>query len=257
MFVDRFGKHFQFSQYPGLTFSTMEAAFDYFEAHAKLQKQRAIQANARPVNCATQQMWQFDSSLEPANARPVVCLPTPCLRQGAPCFESAAESISQEPLRAPDPKHSSSRSSPPEFPPYTLFAESTPHARDIQAQTPAELPAGGFQSWPPVELPAEKLQSSTLRFHAMNGFDLQPFLPWPEVPDQANTLVENHTAPHYDHSFLTRSSSSTDDDILSQTQTSHGSCSLASSYSGTVLPQTLARKDIRVLGVPLTADIDE
>ena len=257
MFVDRFGKHIQFSQYPGLTFSSMEAAFDYFEAHAKLQNQRAIQANARPVNCATQQMWQFNSSLEPANVRPLVRLPTPCLRQGGLCFESAAESISQEPLRAPDPEHPSSQSSLLETPPYTLFAESTPHARGIQAQTPAELPAGGFQSWPPVELPAEELQSSTIHSQAMNGFDLQPFLPSPEVPDQANTLFENHTAPHYDHSFLTRSSSSNDDNILSQIQTSHGSCPLASSYSGTVLPQTLAQKDMRVLGVPLTADIDE
>ena len=257
MFVDRFGKHIQFFQYPGLTFSSMEAAFGYFEAHAKLQKQRAIQANARPVDCATKQMWQFDNSLEPTNVRPLVRLPTPFLGQGGPCFEPAAETISQEPLRAPDPEHPSSRLSPPEIPPYTLFAESTPHAQDIKAQTSVELPTKGLQSWPPVELPAEELQSSTAHSQAMNGFDLPPFLSSPEVPDQAYTLVANHTTPHTDHNVLTPSPSFTDDSILSQTQTSYGSYPLASSYSGTVLPQTLAQKDMRVLGVPLTADIDE
>ena len=257
MFVDQFGKHIQFSQYPGLTFSSMEAAFGYFEAHAKLQKQRAIQANARPVDCATQQMWQFDNSLEPTNVRPLVHLPTPFLGQGGPCFKPAAETISQEPLRAPDPEPISSRSSLPEIPPYTLFAESTPHAQDIQAQTPVELPTKGLQSWPPVELPAEELQSSTVRSQAMNGFDLQAYLPSPEAPDQADTLVENHTTPHSDHNLLTPSSTSTDYGVLSQPQTSYGSYPLASSYSGTVLPQTLAQKDMRVLGVPLTADIDE
>ena len=267
MVVDQFGKHIQFSQYPGLTFSSMEVAFDYFEAHAKLQKQRAIQANARLVDCAAQRrpkvldpcepVWQFDTSLKPANVRPVVRLPTPSLRQGGYCFESAAESILQEPLKAPDPVYPSSRSSPPETPPHTLFAESTPHARNIQAQIPVKLPAEGLHSWPPLESPAEELQSSTVRSQAMNGFVLQPFPPSPEVPDQANTLVENHTAPHYDHNFLTPSPSSTYDGILAQSQISYGSYPLASSYSATALPQTLAQKDMRVLGVPLTADIDE
>ena len=257
MFVDQFGQHIQFSQHPGLTFSSMEAAFDYFEAHAKLQKQRATQANARPVDCATRQMWQFDASLEPANVRSLVRLPTQFLRPGGPCFESAAESISQEPLRAPDREHPSSRSSPPEIPPYTLFAESTPHARDIQAQTPVELPTEGWLSFPPVELPAEELQSSTIHSQAINGFGLQSFLPSPEVPDQANSLVKNHTAPHYDPDHHTSSPSSKDDGILAHPQSSYGSYPLASSYSGTVLPQTLAQKDMRVLGVPLSADINE
>ena len=257
MVINQFGKHIQFSQHPGLTFSSMEAAFNYFEAHAKLQKQRAIQANARPVDCVTQQMWQFDTSLEPANVRPVVRLPTPFLRQGASCFKLAAESISQEPLRAPDPEYPLSRSPPPEAPPHTLFAESTPHARDIQARTRATLPTGGLQSWSPVKLPAQELQSSTIHSQAMNGFGLQAFLPSPEVPDQANTLAKNHTASHYDHDFLTPLPSSKGDGILAQPRSSHGSYPLASSYSGTVLPQTLARKDMRVLGVPLTADIDE
>lgn len=266
MFVDQFGQHIQFSQCPGLTFSSMEAAFGYFEAHAKLQK---IKANALLIQCAAQQAlhpkvldlreqtWQFDTSLEPANVRPAVCLPTPGLRQGGPCFELAAESISQEPLRAPDPVYPSSRSLPPETPPHTLFAESTPHARDIQARIPVKLPAEGLQPWPPVELPAEDLQSSTIHFQAMNGFDLQPFLPSPEVPDQANTPAENHTASHTDVGFLTPSTSSSDDSILAQPQCSYASYPLALSYSATVLPQTLAHKDMRVLGVPLTADIAE
>ena len=266
MFVDQFGQHIQFSQCPGLTFSSMEAAFGYFEAHAKLQK---IKANAQLVEWAAQQacqprvldpreqMWKFDPSLEPANVRPLVCLPTPCLRQRGPWFELAAESISQEPLRAPDPVYPSSRSSPPEIPPYTLFAESTPHARGIQAQIPVKLPAEGLQPWPPVELPAEGLQPSTIHPQAMHGFDLQPFLPSPEVPDQANMPAENHTASHTDLGFLTPSASFSDDRILAQPQSSYASHALALSDSATVLPQTLAHKDMRVLGVPLTADIDE
>ena len=269
MFVDQFGKHIQFSQYPGLTFSSMEAAFNYFEAHAKLQKQRAIQANARLVDCAAQQarrpqipdpceqMWRFDTSLEPANVRPVVRLPPPCLRQEGPCSESAAESISQGPFRAPDRMYPSSRWLPPETPPHTLFAESTPHARDIQAQIPVEVPAGGFQSWPPVELPAEELQSSTIYSQATNGFGLQSFLPSPEVLDQANSLAKNHSALRTDHKFVTPSPFPKVDNIIAQPQSSYGSYRLASSYLATALPQTLVQKDMRVLGVPLTADIDE
>ena len=269
MFVDQFGQHIQFSQYPGLTFPSMEAAFDYFEAHAKLQKQRAIQAKARLVDCAAQQArhlrvldsceqtWQLNSSLEPTNVRPVVRLPKPCLRQRGHCCGSATESISQEPLRVTDPVYRSSLSSPPETPPHTLFAESTPHARDIQAQTLVKAPAEGLQSWPRVKLPTEESRSLIIRSQAMNAFGLQSFLPSPEVPDQATTLVENHTAPHYDHDFLTPSPSSKDRGFSAQPQSSHGSYPLASSYSATVLPQTLAQKDMRVLGVPLTADINE
>ena len=268
MFVDQFGQHIRFSQCPGLTFPSMEAAFGFFESYAKLQKARAM-TNALLVERAAQkarhprvlelreQMWQFDPSLEPANVRPAVCLPTPRLRQGGPWFELAAESIKQEPLRAPDPVYPSSRSSPLETPPQTLFAESTPHARDIQARIPVTLPAEGLQRWPPVELPAKELQSSTVHPQAMNGFDLQPFLPSPEVPVQANTPAESHTASHTDHSLLTPSSSSTDDSILAQPQSSYTSYPIALSYSATILPQTLAHKDMRVLGVPLTADIDE
>ena len=244
--VDQFGKHIQFSQFPGLRFSSMEAAFHYFEAHAKLQKQRTIQANARPVDCATQQMWQFDPSLKPANVRPVVRLPTPYLRQGGPCFESAAESISQEPLRALDAEYPLSRLSPPETPPLTLFAESTPHAQNIQTHTPVELSAEGLQSWRPVELPVDEAQSLINQSQAMNGFGLQSFLPSLEVSNPANTSIENYSAPHYDQNILISSPCFIDDGILAQPQSSYG-----------VLPQTLVKKDLRVLGVPLTADIDE
>ena len=256
MFVDQSGQHIKFPQYPGLTFSSMEAAFTYIEAHAKLQKQRTAWAKSQSAVCDVQRsrwprpldpserIWQFDSSLEPNNVKPAVRLPIRYLEQAIPHVELAAEALSQDTLKSLNSVYPSSRSSPPEIPPHTLFAESTPHARDIQVQRR-------------VELPAEELQLCTVRSQAVNGFDLQPLLPWPAVPDQGNTPVEDHFSSHSNHELLSSSPSSKDDGILAQPQSSYGSYPLASSYSGTVLPQTLAKKDMRALGVPLTADIDE
>ena len=263
MSIDQLGQRIQFSQYPGLTFSSMESAFNYFEAHAKLQQQRAIKANGQLAGqcnqSATQQarrpvaldpcerIWQFDASLEPTNLKPVVRLPTrshPGIRD--PPSESAAETVSQDTWKALDPVHSMSRSSPPEIPPQTLFAESTPHARYIQAQPK-----------PRVKLPMKELQSSP--FHSQPTNDSSVQQPLPSLPQSypAKTLFEDDTAPHAYHSLCSPSYPSKDDEILAQPQSSYGSCPLPSSYSATVLPQTLAKKDMRVLGVPLTADIDE
>ena len=258
MSIDQLGQRIQFPQYPGLTFSSMESAFNYFEAYANLQQQRAIKANGqlagqraaqqlrRPVPLdRCERIWQFDASLEPTNLKPVVRLPTrsyPGIRD--PPFDSAAETVSQDTCKALDPVQSMSRSSPPEIPPQTLFAESTPHARYIQAQ-------------PRVELPIKELQSSPFHSQATNDSSVQQ--PLPSLPPSypAKTLFEDDTAPHVYHSLCSPSSPSKDDEILAQPQSSHGSYPLPSSYSATVLPQTLAKKDMRVLGVPLTADIDE
>ena len=255
MSIDQLGRHIRFPQYSGLTFSSMESAFGYFEAQAKLPNQRAFQAAGQLVDQAAQQahhsravhpcerIWQFDSSLEPANVKPVVRLPTCSFLglQGLP-FESVVDRVSQGIQKALDPAQPSSRSSPPEPPPQTLFAESTPHARDIQAQ-------------PRARLSAQVLQSRALESQATNGSNLQTPLPSPPAPTP-RTLGGDHTALHNHHNVLS-SSFSQDEEILTQPQSSYGSYALPPAYSATVLPQTLARKDKRVLGVPLTADIDE
>ena len=259
MSVDQCGRHIQFSQYPGLTFSSMESAFYYFEARANLQKQGVILANGQLADYAVQrarplraldscdEVWRFDASLQPANVKPVVCLPTRYPRLRSPQLYSVAEPVSQATLKAPEPVYSSSPSSPPEVPPQTLFAESTPHARDIQAQ-------------PRVRLPADKLHSLRVDTQATNDSkqQKQQQQPPPSSPatNQANTLIEYHLAPHAYHDTFSTSFVE-DDEILAQPQSSYGSCPLPSAYSATALPQTLAKKDKRVLGVPLTAGIDE
>ena len=83
--VDELGQRIQFPQFPGLTFSSMESAFKYFEAHSRFQKDRAVPSVQQPVNHAAHQPrrvkalaahgqnWQFDSSLQSVNAkRPLV-----------------------------------------------------------------------------------------------------------------------------------------------------------------------------------------
>lgn len=254
MSVDQSGRHIQFSQYPGLTFSSMESAFYYFEAREKLQKQGVIQANgqltdhavprARPPRAldSCDEVWRFDASLQPANVKPVVCLPTPYSRLRSPQLHSAAEPVSQATLKAPEPVYSSPPSSPPEVPPQTLFAESTPHARDIQAQPRVRLPAG-IKSW-------------RVDIQATNGSTLQQSPPSSPATNQANALTESRLAPHTCHETFSTSFSK-GDEILAQPQSSYGSCSLPPAYSATALPQTLAKKDKRVLGVPLTARVDE
>lgn len=254
MSVDQSGRQIQFPQYPGRTFSSMEEAFHYFETHAKLQKQITIQANRQLADYAVQQahppraldsydeVWRFDTSLQPANVKPVVCLPTTFSKLRSPQLHSAAEPVSQATSKAPDPVYSSSPSSPPEVPPQTLFAESTPHARDVQAQ-------------PRVRLPADELPWR-IDIQPTNGSTLHQPPPSSSATNQASALIEKHLAPHTYHDICSKSSSN-DDKILAQPQSSYRSCPLPSAYSATALPQTLAKKDRRVLGVPLTADIDE
>lgn len=255
MSIDQSGRHIRFPQYSGLTFSSMESAFGYFEAQAKLQNQPTFQATRQLADLAAQQahrsravppcerIWQFDTSLEPANVKPVVRLPTYSYLgfQGHP-FESVVDRVSQGIQKAPDPVQPPSHSSPPEPPPQTLFTESTPHAQNIQAQPRARLSAQVLQSW-------------ALHSQATNCSNLKPPLPSSPAPTPG-TLVEDHTALYNNHNVLS-SSFSQDEEVLAQPQSSYGSFALPPAYSATVLPQTLARKDKRVLGIPLTADIDE
>ena len=258
--VDQSGQHYQFSQCPGLTFSSMESAFYYFEAHAKLQNQRAVHAAGQSAHHApphqvrragasdpTVGSWQLNSSLAPANVKPkpVVRLPahTNLALQG-PNFQSAAESVLQASLKAPDPIYSSSLSSPPDTPPQTLFAESTPHAREIQAQPRIRPPRKELQSWP-------------FNPQGTDGSNLQRPLPSLPPSNQAQPQLGTHTSPHTCHNNSSPSSLPTDDEILVQPQNSLRSTSPPSSDSAVALPQTLAKKDRRVLGVPLTAEVDE
>lgn len=233
----------------------MESAFYYFEMRAKLQKQGVIQANGQLIDHAVQrarplraldscdEVWRFDASLKPANLKPMVRLPRPYSRLRSLQLHAAAEPVSQARLKAPEPVYPSSPSSLLEVPPQTLFAESTPHARDIQAQPRVRLPADGLNPW-------------RVDIQATNGSTLQQNPPFSPTTNQANALIEKQLAPYTYHDTISTSSSD-DDEILAQPQSSHGSCPIPSAYSATALPQTLAKKDLRVLGVPLTAGIDE
>lgn len=277
MSMDGSGKSIRFSHCPALTFSSMQHAFEYFEAQARLREQSAIQSGRQQRRPAAQQglqaeqlglragqlallagqqallaealdtcepIWQFDAPLKPPSKKPVIRQPYLGIR--GPHCAPGAELVPQNTWEAPVPIHSLSRSSPPEPPPQTLFAQSTPHAQEIQAQPQVRLPHKGLSSWP-FESPATKgsplqqsMQSSN-EAQATSGLNVCPTYPDSSFP-----------------SFLAR-----DDESSDQPDTYYGSHSLPSPpppppYSDTAaLPQTLAKKDRRVLGVSLTADINE
>ena len=212
------------------------------EQLAKYAAQQAYLANALST-CGPAR--HHKTPLKPNDGLSLVEIPTPPRSSGSDSqYQQATESSTQNLWKERGPFHSTSGSSPPESPPQTLFAESTPHAREIQAQPQLRLPVQGLQSWP-YQPKATKddpfLQSSSLR---------QP-------ADQIMMLTDS-----YDPSLTYA------DTILSQTLANEANMSvqptnvagpnpLPSSYATTVLPQTLNKKDRRVLGVPLSAGIDE
>lgn len=254
MTTDQFGTRIEFPQCPGLVFPSMGIAFDYFEAHKKL---RAIAAAGQLADYAAQQArragapspcgrtWQLKSSLEQANVRPVVHIPKHAyIGPQRSHLESTAEPVSRDTYKA-STVIPLSQSSPPQTPPQTLFAESTPHVQEIQAKARIRLSAKGLQSWP-------------FEPQATNGSKRQQPLPSPPGSNQARTLPEDHNSPNTYHDDISSLSSYTsDNEILAQPQSSYSSCSLPSAYSTTALPKTLAKKDKRVLGVSSTAGIDE
>ena len=256
-FNDHLGQHIRFPQCPHLTFASMERAFEYFEALANLLKlQRALQAVGQPAGYAPQQAplperpdfcertWQLKSSLESSNVKAVVHLPTnSCEQMRGPYPDSGWESVSRDSRKAPA-MQPSLQSSPSQVPPQTLFAESTPHAQEIQARPRVVLPVREVQSWP-------------YNSQVTTGFDLQKPRPSPSCSKVSSTLSENHTAPNIYRSMSSLSTSSLSDEILAQPQSSSISCPLPLSYTTSVFPKTLAKKDKRVLGVSLTASIDE
>ena len=94
-------------------------------------------------------VWQFDPPLIPVDAQCVVKLPTPPSSSVSDSqYQHATVSFTQCQSKEPDLVHSSSESSAPESPPQTLFAESTPHAQEIQARPRVRLPVKELQSWP-------------------------------------------------------------------------------------------------------------
>lgn len=250
MTMDGSRRQIQFPQCPELTFSSMHSAFNYFEAQANLQKLRTFQVAEQRANHAVQQsrlartVEPRIAPLEPAKAKPLVSLPTLIPEIRGPEFELAAESASQDTRKASNPVQPSSQSSPPEIPPQTLFDESTPHAQDVEARSR-------------VRLPTKQLQSLPSRSRVMNRFHLRQPLPWLPPPNPVAASVEEDTAPRTYPDILLPSYTPRQNVTPDQPQSLHDSSDPLSSYSDTVLPRTLAKKDRRVLGVPVTAGIDE
>ncbi len=280
--------HIRFSHCPELAFPSMQYAFDYFHVQGKLHDQRLIQLDrqqrlqaaqrdlqvaqryrqveqqgyrvsqldsqaGRLADSATQHVclagklssvepvWQFDPPLKPVDAQCIVKLPTPPSSSVSDSqYQHATESFTQYQSREPDPAYSSSESSAAESPPQTLFAESTPHAQEVQARPRVRLPAKGLQSWP-FQSPVAK-DNPFLRSLSST-----------QLADGAMTLPRSHYQPSTCIGTIlppisTNTVDTSDRPLISP---------LPSSYADIALPQTLNRKDRRILGVSLSAGIDE
>lgn len=280
--------HIRFSHCPELAFPSMQYAFDYFHVQGKLHDQRFIQLDrqqrlqaaqrglqvaqrcrqveqqgylaeqldsqaGRLADSATQHVclaekrssiepvWRFDPPLKPIDAQCVAKLPTPPSSSVSDSqYQHATESFTQCQSKEPDPVHSSSESLAPDSPPHTLFAESTPHAQEIQARPRVRLPVKGLQSWP--------FQSQVTK-----GDPSLRSVSSTQLADEAITLPGSRYQP-----------STCIGTNLPQTLTNTVDISdrplmfpLSSPYADIALPQTLNRKDRRILGVSLSAGIDE
>ena len=159
-------------------------------------------------------------------------------------YQNATETSTQNLWKERGPVHPMSGSSPPKLPPQTLFAESTPHAQEIQAPPRLILPVQELQSWscqPKATEDDSFLQSSSLRQHADQSMMLTDSFD-PSLTCADTVLTKN---PANEVNVAVQP---TNIDIPHR---------LPSSYANTVLPQTLNKKDRRVLGVPISAGIEE
>ena len=251
MSIDSNGKFIRFSHCPWLGFPSMQYAFDYFQAQAKLHNQRVIQHGLQSLyhaglglqagqlaGSAVQQAllgealspmepaWETDTPLKQTDAQSIASLRTP-LSRGLSEFQyqHAAKPYTQNQRKDHNPVRSSSRSSPFQPPPQTLFAESTPHASEIRGRSRLGLPRPS-KSRRPKDKPFVHSLSSTTLFNS-----------------------------HYHQS--TRTDSAIPRDLINVADISDQPPNLPSSYGDTILPQTLHKKDRRILGVPASADIEE
>lgn len=293
MSVDSDGRNIRFSHCPGLTFQSLQQAFDYFQVQAKLHDQRSIQPSQQQrlqrlqaaqhglqvaqrclhaeqqsylaknlslragqlAEFAAQQacsakalrpfepVWQFDPPLKPTGAQPIVNLATLPIRSvsDSQC-QPAAEPLIENQWEEPDPVHSSSMSLPPGAPPQTLFAESTPHAQEIQARPRVRLPEKESQSWPFQS----KVTNDDPFLHSLS----------PQFAKKAVSLFVSCDQPSNYMGTVLPQTFPNEVDVSDQSPNSHGSYALPP-YADTVLPETLNKKDRRVLGVSSSAGNDE
>ncbi|KAL9067129.1 MAG: hypothetical protein Q9161_007121 [Pseudevernia consocians] len=265
-------KHIRFSHCPELTFPSLQYAFDYFHVQGKLYDQRIreqrrlkrvarqwFQAAQTPSQVEQQlehlalqagqlaealypseSVWQCDTSLQPIVAQYDIKLPIKPSHSASDSQYNAAEPFNQNQWKEPDSIHSSSRLSPPESPPQTIFAESTPHAQEIQAWPRVTLPVKGSQSWP--------FQSRVTK----DNLFLQPSSST-QLAEEALTLPGSYNQPSSYTGTVLPQTLINEVDIYDQPP----SYPMPSSYADTALPQTLNKKDRRILGVSSTAGIDE
>lgn len=186
---------------------------------------------------------QLDPPFKPIGVQPIANIPKPPSRSASDSqCQLANELLGEGEWEEPDPVHSSSMSSPLDPPPQTLFAESTPHAQEIQTQPRVRLPVKGSQIWP--------FQSQVTK--------TDPFLHFisakSAVQAVSNPSVSHHLSTCIDTALPQILSKEVD--ISKQPPISLRSCSLPP-YADTVLPETLNKKDRRFLGVSSSASNDE
>ena len=263
-------KHIRFSHCPELTFPSMQYAFDYFHVQGKLYDQRIreqrrlkrvarqwFQASPSQVEQQLEHLalqagqlaealypsvsvWPCGTSLKPVDVQYDIKLSIKPSHGASDSQYNAAEPFNQNQCKEPDSIYSSSRLSPPESPPQTLFAESTLHAQEIQAWPRVTLPVKGLQSWP--------FQSRETK----DNLFLQPSSST-QLAEEALTLPGSYNQPSSYTSTVLPQTLINEVDIYDQPP----SYPMPSSYVDTALPQTLNKKDRRILGVSSTAGIDE
>ena len=243
------GKRVSDSPCKGLERNKMQKAYDLSEKERDANGQRADliaqQARLAEALCHFEPVWQFDPPLKPTDAQYVVNLPRPPNHSVSDSqYQQATEPFTHNQWIEPDPVHYSCKPSPPEPPPQTLFAQSTPHAREIQAQPRLKSAVKGLQPW-------------YFQSQVTNGDAFRQCLSPTQPADPAMTLPgSHHQSPTCTGTILPQTLVNKVD-ISDRASEFRGSNSLPSSYAGTVFPQTLNRKDRRILGVSLSASIDE
>lgn len=212
------------------------------EQLAKYAAQQAYLVNALST-CGPAR--HHKTPVKPNDSLSLVEIPTPPRSSRSDSqYQHATEPPTQNLWKERGPVHSTSGSLPPESPPQTLFAESTPHAREIQAKSRLILPVQGLQSWP--YQPKATKDDSFFQFSSPR-----------QNADQRMMLTDSYD-PSLTYADTVLSQNLANEVNVSVRPTNSDKLNpLPSSYANTVLPQTLNKKDRRVLGVPISAGIDE
>lgn len=287
------GRHIRFSHCPKLRFPSMQYAFDYFHVQQRLYDQRVNQDKWQQHSQAGQQNLDSQQSLRLTQQDVQATQQSQAVQQ----VHAAQPSIRAAQMHLPTDQQNhleylaSARHNVPLKPNNGLFSVGIPtpprsggpesqyqHVIEPSVQNPWEERGPAYAtghmrrgwSWISRACGVHSSERARVRDSGNDDADVQGLQSWPLPPraTEGDSLLQSSSPKQpadqsmmltdsYDPS-LTYADTAPLQNLGNEVNISVQSTNpLPSSYANTVLPQTLNKKDRRVLGVPISAGVDE